>query len=117
MRFDDIQPLMLFCFVAKNRSLSKASELLEMHRTTLVRNIQKLEQSQGKQLMLFEPNKVVLTSESCERIWDISLFTEMAKSFWIMLRTISPNHKYNSVYYCPDCKKFDLECKGKKIPW
>lgn len=43
--------------------------------------------------------------------------TEMAKSFWIMLRTISPNHKYNSVYYCPDCKKFDLECKGKKIPW
>lgn len=42
---------------------------------------------------------------------------EMAKVFWIMLRKISPNHKYNSVYYCPDCKKFDLERKGRKIPW
>ena len=42
---------------------------------------------------------------------------EIAKAFWIMLRKISPNHKYNSVYYCPDCKEFDLERKGRKIPW
>jgi len=42
---------------------------------------------------------------------------EVAKSFWIMLRKKSPHHKYNSVYYCPTCKKFDLEKQGQKIPW
>jgi hypothetical protein len=42
---------------------------------------------------------------------------EIAKSFWIMLRKISPKHKYNSVYFCPACKKFDLEQQGPKIPW
>lgn len=63
MKFEDMQPLMLFCFLAKHRSLSKVSDLLDMHRTTVVRNIQKLEQSQGKQLMLFEPSKVVLTED------------------------------------------------------
>lgn len=25
---------------------------------------------------------------------------EIAKAFWIMLRKISPNHKYNSVWLC-----------------
>jgi len=28
---------------------------------------------------------------------------EIAKAFWIMLRTKLPNHKYNSVYFCPAC--------------
>jgi len=42
---------------------------------------------------------------------------EIAKAFWIMLRKKLPNHKYNSVYFCPTCKKFDLEQQGQKIPW
>ena len=41
----------------------------------------------------------------------------IAKTFWIMLRKKLPNHKYSSVYFCPTCKKFDLEEQGKKIPW
>lgn len=40
---------------------------------------------------------------------------EMAKAFWIMLQKISPNHKYNSVYYCPNCKECDLERKERKV--
>ena len=42
---------------------------------------------------------------------------EIAKAFWIMLRKKLPNHEYNSVYFCPTCKKFDLEKQGQKIPW
>jgi len=42
---------------------------------------------------------------------------EIAKAFWIMLRKKLSNHKYNSVYFCPTCKKFDLEKQGQKIPW
>ncbi len=42
---------------------------------------------------------------------------ETAKAFWIMLRQKLPHHKYNSVYFCPSCKKFDLEEQGHKIPW
>ena len=42
---------------------------------------------------------------------------EISKAFWIMLRKKLPNHKYNSVYFCPTCKKFDLEEQGQKIPW
>ena len=42
---------------------------------------------------------------------------EIAKAFWIMLRKKLPNHKYNSVYFCPACKEFDLEEQGQKIPW
>jgi hypothetical protein len=42
---------------------------------------------------------------------------EIAKAFWIMLRKNLPNHQYNSAYFCPDCKKFDLEEKGHKVPW
>ncbi len=42
---------------------------------------------------------------------------EIAKFFWIMLRKTLPKHKYNSVYHCPSCKKFDLEEQGPKVPW
>jgi hypothetical protein len=43
---------------------------------------------------------------------------EIAKYFWITLRKTLPNHKYNAVYCCPSCKKFDIEREGNTVlPW
>lgn len=41
------------------------------------------------------------------------LFTQgnedITKDFWLALEIKSPNHGFNSVYFCPECKEFDLE--------
>lgn len=63
MKLDEIQPLMIFCIAAKLGSLSKVTEYLGMHRTSIVRNIQKLETEYQKQLVSFEPNKIALTED------------------------------------------------------
>lgn len=44
---------------------------------------------------------------------------ESAAAFWRMLGMIAPDHQYNAVYVCPDCKKFDLEREEQehKAPW